>query len=133
MKNNDIASKNTRAEREAALKQRVIKLLKWTDEQWAWFQYRQGLAYLEHYIPGDQYCFDKLSASKTFWAWWRNHWCNRDESFLDCNIVHLSSDLIEQIYRELHDGRKLSGNIAPSKTVLVETFNTVEHGVDSAR
>jgi len=114
-------NKNGRKERAVRLKFAVMALLKCNEEQFATFQYEQGIAYLKSLASGlpadDGQFMNAMERSRTFWSWWRNQWTNADECFIPC-AYDLDRMQRAQVYYELHDGRILSGKIFPNRIVM---------------
>jgi hypothetical protein len=109
--------------RAIALKQRVAKTLRWTDLQYATYQYEQGCAYLMKYLNGDGYSVSVMERSRIFWNWWKNHWMNRDEGFLEfvANTVYGLEDL-RTFYSDVHDAETLAACIYPNGVILNESY-----------
>lgn len=124
MKRSAIIRKETQQERAERLKAAICALLKCTPEQYAEFQYQSGLRYLKEYLPGDPEAGEMLSASKVFWAWWRNHWTNRDEMFLCLHQENpvRTREIILQLYLHYNSGRLLADCIHPNSVVLNESY-----------
>jgi hypothetical protein len=122
MKSYPIASKQGRKDKAERLRATVMQLLKWSETQFGQYQYEQGMAYLRAYLLGDKYGMSVMERSRTFWNWWKNHWTNFDEGFVQ-SARDIDRPVREQIYFELHDGRILSGKIRPHKVVLEESHS----------
>lgn len=124
MKDSTITRKETQPERAERLKAAICEILKCTPGQYAEFQYQSGLRYLKAYLPGDEEAGEMLSASKVFWAWWRNHWTNRDEMFLCLHqeIPVRKREIILQLYLQYNSGRMLADCIHPNSVVLNESY-----------
>lgn len=105
------------------LKASVTNLLKWSEMEFAEFQYESGLTYLKAYLSKDAYGQDALAASKIFWNWWKNQWANRDEVFyLDVTTSEISLANRVRLYRALHDGYNLTKEIHPHRVVMEESY-----------
>jgi hypothetical protein len=122
-----LAGKKGRSEKAAHTRAAIIRLLGWSELEWANYQYENGLLYLQGYLPDDDEAQDVLQRSRIFWTWWKNHWTNRDEHFIDTARLINDSELLAQVYLEMHDGRLLSGNIYPNRFVITESFKTKTH------
>lgn len=111
----------------------VIKLLQWTELEYAQFQYESGLAYLRHYIPTDKWGQDMLQRSKLFWNWWKNQWLLREEGFYymenEVQMDKISTDNLRRLYCHLHDAATLASEIYPNRTVLDESYNQMIHSI----
>lgn len=73
------------------VKEQVCKILHWSELEYANYQYEQGLAYLQAYIPRDPQGIQELESSRIFWNWWKNQWVIRDETFLQTNCYNARS------------------------------------------
>lgn len=103
------------------LKATICRLLHWTELQYADFQFETGIAYLQYYIPRDQYGIDMLIREKIFWNWWKNHWNQRDQGFAIAVQAASLNKRIE-IYENMHDPRRLASAIYPNGVVLTNTY-----------
>lgn len=63
-------------------KQRVQRVLGWSDLRFGNFQYDMGCRWLETEFDHDKEVIDMLTKERLFWSWWINHWARRDEAFL---------------------------------------------------
>jgi len=124
MKNSRHVRNNARKVRALRLKGDIMRLLKWDDLQYGNLQYESGMAYLNEYLYGDAHTVDKLSRSKVFWLWWRNHWTNRDEQFIDIHksVTINSYEVRRQLYEQFNEGEMLAECIHPNSVVLNETY-----------
>jgi hypothetical protein len=113
-----------RKEHAERLKALMVELLRCTPAEYNEVQYREGLKYLKSYMSGDPNSARNLSASKVFWQWWRNHWTNRDESFICLYKSNPIRDvqIIRQLYTQYNDGKILATSISPNSVVLDETY-----------
>lgn len=121
MKYNNITRRNSRRDAKEALKRSVCELLNWTEMQYAEFVYHEGLAYLKAYLPGDAHAAGILERSPIFWAWWKNHWQNRDAAFLK-HCRERAINFKTELYNSLHDGAELADSIYPNSVVLNESY-----------
>lgn len=62
--------------------QRVIRFLKWDEQEYCEFKFESGLAYAEAITKGNEEQRQLLTRSDLYWGWWKNAWAMRDESFL---------------------------------------------------
>lgn len=99
-------------------KEKVCALLKWDEQQYGNFMYKQGCAYLQHYIPNDPDGIDQLIRSNVYWAWWRNHWLLRDKQFCINGVHQISEKHKLYLYQELHNAESLAKEIRLDKVVL---------------
>jgi hypothetical protein len=101
--------------------QRIIKMLRWTELEYATFINETGLEYLERYIPNDRQGIHALNRSRIFWNWWKNQWAIRDTNYLE--IVDLfSPNNWEPLYHQEHSPAVLTNSIFPSAVVLDESY-----------
>jgi hypothetical protein len=106
-----------------ALKREIIRLLDWDEQLYADAQYSTGIEYLEIYLEEDRHFADLLSRSKIFWQWWKNHWSNRDETFIEM-LRGLSTNVRyrRELYVDFNNGKTLAELIHPNSIVLNETY-----------
>ena len=114
----------TRTEQCERLKRAIVGLLGCTEEQYTAFQYNEGRKYLKYYLNEDKPAADQLSRSRIFWNWWKNHWSNRDETFLCLNARTPVKDpeIRLQLYLQYNDGKQLADCIQPNSVVLHESY-----------
>lgn len=109
--------------RAASLKRSVCQELRWTDLEYANYQYEQGHAYLMEYLQRDAYCVRVMERSRIFWNWWKNHWTNRDEGFMEfVNNTTYSVAEMRDFYSDVHDAPTLAACIYPNGVVLNESY-----------
>lgn len=123
MENHNPAHKESRKEAADRLKRSVVKILKCTADQFIEFQYNEGRKYIKYFMPGDKPAAAMLENSRTFWNWWKNHWANRDETFLDLHQKYPinNREVLLQLYLQYHDGKTLAESIHPNSVVLDES------------
>ena len=124
MENQAHKNKSGRKERASALKQTVCGLLNWTEMQYAEYVYNTGLEYLKEYLCGDMHAISILERSPIFWAWWKNHFTNRDEKFVMLNRttpIH-SREICLQLYEHYNEPAMLADSIHPNSVVLNESY-----------
>lgn len=104
------------------MKHQIIKLLRWTELEYAEFQYNTGIDYLNAYIPNDAQGIDMLCRNKIYWSWWKNHWAIRDQEFLE--IAANGGDLkaVLRLYMRFHNTRRLINEIYPNAQVLGNSY-----------
>lgn len=127
---------NVRHEQKEALRASICEILQWRELELNAFLFEQGIKYLETWMPeihaeGDapekgkenkQFWISAFSRTTTFWQWWKNHWINRDEAFLDGLNFNLSRETLRRIYREVHNGEVLGQDITPHGSILERTY-----------
>ena len=114
---------NQHKDRALALMREVMKSLRWDEMTYKSFQFESGLSYLKHYLRDDTHAISVISASADFWIWWRNHWTNRDQAFMEF-IANTTYDLqeIRDTYCETHDAEALAKAIHPNGVILNESY-----------
>lgn len=115
--------RNRSFERLTALAKRIARILKWTDLQWSEHQYEQGHAYLVAYVEADTRIVSAMERSRVFWSWWKNHWGNRDEGYLEF-VENTTYDLtaLREIYVDMHNAEVLVKSIYPNGSILQESY-----------
>lgn len=119
--------KNSRAmaqKLEHSVKNAILALLQINEIRFHEIQYEQGCAYLKMYLNNDEYSVAVMERSKIFWTWWRNHWMNRDETFLSLHKKHPIKrvEFIRQLYAQYNKGTMLAKSIHPNAVVLNESY-----------
>jgi hypothetical protein len=129
-----IQNRNQQAE---SVRASVIELLQMTELEYGGMVYQKGMEYLQNWIPEMQvmgspnsdpkemqsFWISKLSRTQIFWRWWRNHWLNRDECFLDSMApTNLDTKTMMRIYEELHNGKELANEIQPHGVILEQSY-----------
>lgn len=121
MNNTQSVSTNTRKEDASALKGCICDLLKWTDQEYAEYQYNNGIEFLDHYIPDDPTAADQLIRSRIYWAWWRNQWMLRDAVYINATHIHRLCPLVES-YKVMHDPRDLASSLYIGRVILEQSY-----------
>lgn len=103
---------------------RVMWLLHWDEEQYCWFKYKCGLAYLHAYLPGDEYIIAQMERSAYYWSWWKNQWTLREELYLDEaeDLTKRSIDYRIASYRGIHEPKYLASEIHPNAAIMEESY-----------
>lgn len=86
------------------LKQKIEKVLEWTELEYCNFQFEMGLRFLDLELEGNTKLTKKIAQTRLFWAWWINHWAIREKMFFNRKIVIVS----DAIYKSLNDPFKPS-------------------------
>lgn len=105
------------------LKAQVCKLLGCTDEQYCHYQEKEGRMFLQSYISNSPSEIDEILATRAYWAWWRNHWMQRDECFIAMVADTLIGLSRKNLYSTLNDYRCLLNVIHPSNQVLEMSYS----------
>lgn len=102
-----------------ANKQQVCKLLGWSLEQYAEYQQKQGLVYLEEVICCDAWSVNNVAKSPLFWRWWVNHWNARDAEFI-AQTRYWPISWRGRKYEDLND---VDGfNFWPHRVIMEQTY-----------
>ena len=104
------------------LKAQVCQLIGCTEEQYCLYQMKEGRMFLQSYISRSPSEIDEILATKSYWAWWRNHWMQRDECFIAMQPEMLPGLSRKNLYNTLNDYRGLLNEIHPSKQVLEMSY-----------
>jgi hypothetical protein len=109
-----------------SVKQQVCALVRWTEEQYAWYLLETGLEYLQHRFA-DPSIIGKLEASVYYWNWFKNHWMNRDKAFVETYEYAPADDEEEPelVYRERNNARTLAAAIYPSGVIMKESCKEI--------
>lgn len=123
MKKEGHMNKKERMELRSLLKPRVIKILRFDDMDHSKFQYQQGIAYLKAYLNNDTYSVEVMERSRLYWNWWKSHWANRDQAFIEfVNNTAYDLETRREIYRDMHCGKTLAASIYPNGIVMNESY-----------
>lgn len=101
-------------------KQFVLDMFGWTAEKYHVFQYNAAQNYLVFYTNNDSELIDRYTRCKSFWAWWKNGFANRDVEFMYWDLNDRPSEEWFSKYLEVHDTLKLSQTIYPGAAVWDE-------------
>lgn len=105
---------------------KIVSLLQWDDGRYEKFVMECGIAYLYAYIKDESdEVIGQIRNSKVFWNWWKLHWNNRDEAFLDSVTDAIRKDIARQLYQQLHDPATLAAELHPNGEVLGESYATM--------
>ena len=114
---------NARTETASRLKATVARMLRWSEMDFSQFQYEQGITYLKAYLNNDTYSVDVMERSRMYWNWWKNHWSNRDQAFIDfTNNTAYDLETRRDIYHDMHCGKTLASSIYPNGIILSESY-----------
>jgi len=116
-----------RKKRADSMKRAVCELLECHEDLYNEYVFNSGLDYLKAYLNRDEYGIKLLQESPIFWAWWKNHFTNRDENFL---LLHKNKPIVNleirrQLYEQYNNGKKLARDIHPNSVVLHESYATM--------
>jgi len=101
---------------------RIQQLLGWNELQYAQFVYDTGCAYLQAYIPGNEEAIAALERSRVYWAWWKNHWQQRDRQFLQTVNPYAPAQVILTFYERYNNAHRLAGRVWPNAVVLNDSY-----------
>lgn len=105
------------------IKQQILKVLNWNDEEYFWYQIECGIKYLQLYLPNDVEGQELLKKQSMFWNWWKNHWYAREQAFVHTTEIMCLSLCVE-LYYSLHDANELVKEIKPGRVILGKMFAT---------
>lgn len=89
--------------------QAICQLLDFTELEYCQNQYDKGLAYAKHQVDGDDFGYQVLIRSKSFWAYWKNEYAKREKEFIR-NYKDFDLSYLGEEYEFIHsvDGIKCS-------------------------
>jgi hypothetical protein len=102
--------------------QNIMTALRWSELEYSNFQMETGFEYLEQYIPTDKLGIHMLTRSRVFWNWWKNHWAQRDEEFLEIICPNTQAQTLQRLYQKTHNPKRLIDTIYPNAVVLEESY-----------
>lgn len=99
----------------------ICNLVKCSEDEYAEVMYKNGLAYLQWYLPCDQHAKKQLERSKLYWNWFKKQYRECDKAYIQSPGIALET-LKERrrLYRELHDPKALVIDLKPNRIVLAE-------------
>lgn len=107
----------------------ITLLMQWSHEQFCNYQYKCGLAYLQHRFPADARAREILERSRIFWNWYKFVWVQYDYSLLtfkrslkECNL-----QTVRQCYEHLHCPQAMAADTRPSDPVLDELKKDLQY------
>lgn len=106
--------------------QQVITALGWNEQQYAAHIEQTGKDYLHAFIKGYDTVITQILQSETFWNWWKHHWQNRDQQFLEIIAdypEHIGSMMDE--YNALHNAAQLADGMYLNGQVLQQSYLTL--------
>lgn len=97
---------------------KVITLLGITEERYGTFLMECALEYLDGHLEG---CVigKELAKNSLFWAWWRNHWHDRDMEFVE-ECKKMSQRERNMYYEIIHNPQSFT--FTPQKSVLLSAL-----------
>lgn len=100
-------------------KHQVMKLLCWTEMEYAAYQEKNGRLYLQYYIPKCPDMIDTMVESRIFWNWFKNQWLMRDEIFIrDLQVQCSDVDFCRAVYQALNHPDRLVDEVYPSGMLM---------------
>lgn len=106
----------------AGLRDLVCILIGCTVEEYDAYQKKEGRMFLQSSLSGYPSDIDEIEATESYWAWWRNHWMQRDECFIAMGAETLPGLSRKNLYSKLNDYRGLLNEVNPNKQVLEMGF-----------
>lgn len=86
------------------LKEAICEMLEWSEEQYANYQFEQGIAYIMLYMPCCEKTRLKLQQSASFWGWWKLNWTRMDEVFFNEPILKVNTNHRRIMYKGIQAG-----------------------------
>ena len=109
----------------ATVHNKVLSLLAWSEGTWGEYFMDTADDYLANNCQVDEQTKQLLMTYKPgrFWAWFRNLWNIRDESFVaETEYLGLSATELRKIYKNVHDVHNI--RLFPSKPIF-ESYKEV--------
>ncbi|QEM13448.1 hypothetical protein [Mucilaginibacter rubeus] len=108
---------------QAVTREKVMKLLGLTEEQYGEYVIDHGLAYLRLHL-GDNLMAKSLPQTALFWGWWRNHWHTVDMDFVD-EVRKLTQAERGQYYDIVHAVEGFE--FTPPRPVMQDAFKKITY------
>lgn len=101
----------------------IDQLLKWHEGEYGNLLYSSAVKYMEGFIPEYPLVVTQILKSPIFWNWWRFHWEQRDQEFINqCEDLQEEVEIMRDMYYEVHDPRTLVTAIYMSGQVLEGSY-----------
>ena len=99
-------------------------MLEWTELEYCYLQYEQGLVFLEKYLNGDAYAISLLERTAEFWGWWKSQWLQRDEEFMYWyqDMLRVGVELRQASYTGHNKGAVLASKHCNAAERIDESF-----------
>lgn len=108
-----------------------------TADDYSKYVYELGLKYALHYTNGDEQGVDWMTATKSFWAWWKNQFENVDNRFLQVAATFEPVNTLDN-HQRMHRKKTLRTlwlamhkpevmEFFPGKNVMEETYTLMLH------
>lgn len=111
------------------VKQQVLQLIGWNEEQYTQFIYDCGLAYLQQVVSNEsEEILSAIRRSEVFWNWWKLHWEMRDMNFIEiCDVWDEGLTERFDLYLNNNHPPTLAQAIYLNGEVLQESYATMIH------
>jgi hypothetical protein len=106
----------------SATRQRINRLLGWSEDRFNNFYIDQAKEFLQLFLDGDKEVVQMVYTCNMFWKWWRNEWHQRDEVYLSY-AEELADSRKEEIYIYLHSAKYLDKK--PQRPVMEAMMEVV--------
>lgn len=103
----------------------VLALLGWDEDRYGMYVFETGILYLALYFGREVTESGRIALRKEFWNWWKNHWCHRDQLFLEL-VMDCPQFGREEFYHNCHNAKMLAAEIHPNRVVLGPDFHIVK-------
>ena len=105
------------------IEQQVLALLRWNQEEYNDLVLNEGIAYINRLVPDYPEVKKQILKNKIFWNWWRNHWQQRDQQFLEeCEGWYTTLEKYRLVYANHNDGATLAAALYLNGQVLEQSY-----------
>lgn len=108
------------------IEERICNVLAITKDEYSWYIYENGLAYLDNYLKGNEHLKKYYERSKLFWAWFRNMFYEMDAVVVSSfHFGELKS--ARAIYDAVHNASDVAKERTPPRCVQKEIQNMIKN------
>lgn len=127
------ASSHIQRYRDAATRDmhRMVRLLQTTEQSYLEKVFEKGIAFLHHYLQGDDDMVRTISTSRIYWGWWRHEWNSREAAMLDDAemVGRLSVAIRRKAWLALHHPRALAHDLHPHSAVIAAGYDEMVQAI----
>lgn len=105
------------------IENKILDLLQQTEDWYNELVIDTGMAYINEQVGEYPEVKKQIIKSRIFWNWWRSHWQDRDEQFLEeCETWHTTTEKYRLVYENHNDARTLAAALYLNGQVLQESY-----------
>lgn len=98
--------------------EQICQLMGWTADEYSWYMYENGLAYLRAYLPPvDGGLYEKFEGCRLYWNWFKKMYCEIDTDLLDGSYNWVELENMKTEYDAVHNPEKVAQERKPPRCV----------------